>query len=57
VLEVENPICEHKSAVIHSSGVGLSIAKTLCDHYGWTLHDEQDKRSYRVIFSLDGNKN
>ena len=51
IIEISNPPCEHSATLIHSSGVGLSIARTLCDYYGWMLRDEQDATSYRVVFS------
>ncbi len=52
VLEIENPVCEHKTALIHSSGKGLEIARMLCDYYGWRLHTEKDEHRYRVVFSV-----
>lgn len=51
-IEIVNPICEQKSMLIHSSGVGLSIAKTLCDYYGWRLRGTEDKEQYRIVFSI-----
>lgn len=52
VFEITNPVCEQSTPLIHSTGMGLDIARTLCDYYGWRIHDERDEHSYRVIFSL-----
>lgn len=51
-FEIENPICDRNTPIIHSSGIGLEIAKTLCDYYGWQLKDEQDEKHYSATLSL-----
>ncbi len=51
-FEIENPICGQSTPIIHSTGMGLEIAKTLCDYYGWHLKDEYDNKRYSVILSL-----
>lgn len=44
VFEIENPVCDKGTPIIHSTGVGLEIAQTLCDYYGWKLYDMQDEK-------------
>ncbi|HEX5623664.1 MAG TPA: HAMP domain-containing sensor histidine kinase [Sulfuricurvum sp.] len=51
-FEINNPVCGQSTPIIHSAGVGLEIAKTLCDYYGWHLSDVQDEKQYRVTLSL-----
>jgi len=52
VFEIENPVCGRSTPVILQTGVGLEIAQTLCDYYGWKLNDIQDEKSYSVTLSL-----
>lgn len=52
VFEIENPVCDKVVPIIHSTGVGLEIAQTLCDYYGWKLKDIQDEKHYSVTLSL-----
>ncbi|MGA9046313.1 sensor histidine kinase [Sulfuricurvum sp.] len=52
VFEIENPVCDRNTPIIHSTGVGLEIAKTLCDYYGWQLRDVQDEKHYSATLSL-----
>jgi signal transduction histidine kinase len=52
IFEIKNPICDHVAPIIHSTGVGLEIAKTLCDYYGWRLNDVQDEKYYIATLSL-----
>ena len=52
IFEIKNPICDHVAPIIHSTGVGLEIAKTLCDYYGWRLNDVQDEKYYTATLSL-----
>lgn len=53
IFEIENPICaEAATPLIHSTGVGLEIAQTLCDYYGWRLSDVQDEKHYMATLSL-----
>ncbi len=52
VFEIENPVCDKVTPIIHSTGVGLEIAQTLCDYYGWKLHDVQDEKHYMATLSL-----
>jgi len=52
VFEIENPVCDRSTPIIHSTGVGLEIAKTLCDYYGWQLKDEHDDKRYSATLSL-----
>lgn len=52
VFEIENPVCDRSTPIIHSSGVGLEIAQTLCDYYGWQLKDVQDEKHYMATLSL-----
>lgn len=52
IFEIKNPICEYVAPIIHSTGVGLEIAKTLCDYYGWRLNDVQDEKYYIATLSL-----
>lgn len=51
-LEVENPVCDKNTPIIHSSGKGLEIAKTLSDYYQWELYDELSDRAYKVVLKL-----
>lgn len=52
-FEIKNPVCAEKTApLIHSTGMGLEIARTLSDYYGWSVEDEQTTEHYRVTFSL-----
>jgi hypothetical protein len=51
-FEIENPVCDRSSPIISQAGVGLEIAQTLCDYYGWKLNDTQDEKSYSVTLSL-----
>lgn len=54
VLELENRVCIHQSTpLIHSTGVGLEIARTLCEYYGWKLDDIQEETLYRATLTLD----
>lgn len=53
-LKFENPVCGESTPLIHSTGVGLEIARTLCEYYGWSLRDEQDQTFYRAILALEG---
>lgn len=48
VLEIENPTCGQNIPIICSTGKGLEIAQTLCDHYGWELKDQQTTQSYKL---------
>lgn len=52
IFEIKNPMCDHVVPIIHSTGVGLEIAKTLCDYYGWRLNDTQDEKYYTATLSL-----
>lgn len=52
IFEIKNPICDHVAPIIHSTGVGLEIAQTLCDYYGWRLNDAQDEKYYIATLSL-----
>lgn len=52
IFEIKNPICEYVAPIIHSTGVGLEIAKTLCDYYGWRLNDVRDEKYYTATLSL-----
>lgn len=52
IFEIKNPICEYVAPIIHSTGVGLEIAKTLCDYYGWRLNDVRDEKYYIATLSL-----
>lgn len=52
VFEIENPVCGRSTPVIQQAGVGLEIAQTLCDYYGWKLNDIQDEKHYSVTLSL-----
>jgi len=52
-LKFENPVCGESRPLIHSTGVGLDIARTRCEYYGWILRDEQDQSYYRAILSLE----
>ncbi|MDP3267084.1 MAG: HAMP domain-containing sensor histidine kinase [Sulfuricurvum sp.] len=52
VFEIENPVCEKGTPIIHSTGVGLEIAQTLCEYYGWQLSDVQDDKHYMATLSL-----
>lgn len=52
VFEIENPVCDKGTPIIHSTGVGLEIAQTLCDYYGWQLSDVQDDNHYMATLSL-----
>lgn len=51
-FEIENPVCDKSTPIIHQTGVGLEIAQTLCDYYGWQLNDIQDENHYSVTLSL-----
>ena len=51
-FEIENPVCDKSTPIIHQTGVGLEIAQTLCDYYGWQLKDIQDEKHYSVTLSL-----
>ena len=51
-FEIENPVCDRSTPIIHSTGIGLEIAKTLCDYYGWQLQDEHDDKHYSATLSL-----
>lgn len=51
-FEIKNPVCDRSSPIISQAGVGLEIAQTLCDYYGWKLNDIQDEKSYSVTLSL-----
>ena len=51
-FEIENPVCDRSTPIIHSTGMGLEIAKTLCDYYGWQLKDEHDDKHYSATLSL-----
>lgn len=52
IFEIRNPICDQTAPIIHATGVGLEIAKTLCDYYGWRLNDTQDEKHYIATLSL-----
>lgn len=52
IFEIKNPICDQTAPIIHSTGVGLEIAQTLCDYYGWRLNDTQDEKYYIATLSL-----
>ncbi len=52
IFEIKNPICDQVTPIIHSTGVGLEIAQTLCDYYGWRLNDVQDEEYYIATLSL-----
>ncbi len=51
-FEIENPVCDKSTPIIQQAGVGLEIAQTLCDYYGWNLNDIQDEKHYSVTLSL-----
>jgi signal transduction histidine kinase len=52
IFEIKNPMCNHVVPIIRSTGIGLEIAKTLCDYYGWRLNDVQDEKYYTATLSL-----
>jgi len=52
IFEIQNPICDRSTPIIHSTGMGLEIAKTLCNYYGWKLKDEHDNKHYSTTLSL-----
>ena len=52
IFEIENPVCDKSTPVIYQTGVGLEIARTLCDYYGWQLNDIQDENHYSMTLSL-----
>lgn len=52
IFEIKNPICDHVAPIIHSTGVGLEIAQTLCEYYGWRLNDVQNEKYYTATLSL-----
>jgi signal transduction histidine kinase len=52
IFEIKNPICDHVVPIIHSTGVGLEIAQTLCDYYGWRVSVVQDEKHYSATLSL-----
>jgi len=54
IIEIQNRIGNQHHLIIHSSGKGLEIAKTLCDYYGWELNDAQKGEEYNVILRLIG---
>jgi signal transduction histidine kinase len=51
-VQIENHLGGDHPLLIHSSGVGLKIAQTLCEYYGWQMSDEQDETHYRVTLVL-----
>jgi hypothetical protein len=52
VLRIDNPLGGDQLPIIHSSGVGLEIAQTLCEYYGWQMSDTQDETHYGVTLVL-----
>ncbi|MDQ1298419.1 MAG: histidine kinase [Campylobacterota bacterium] len=52
IFEIKNPVCDHVAPMIHSAGIGLKIAQTLCDYYGWRLNGVQDEKHYTATLSL-----
>lgn len=52
VMSVYNQIGSEDKPLIHSSGKGMEIAKTLCDYYGWELRCIQTEKEYKVELRL-----
>lgn len=54
ILTIQNRIGSDDKPLIHSSGKGMEIAKTLCDYYGWYIEDVQTTDEYKVRLSFLG---
>lgn len=53
-LTIKNRMGSGDKPLIHSSGKGMEIAKTLCDYYGWHIEDMQTPDEYTVTLRLLG---
>jgi signal transduction histidine kinase len=53
-ITLHNRIGSDDKPLIHSSGKGMEIAKTLCDYYGWDLNYTQTDQEFTVELKLMG---
>lgn len=53
-LSIANSFGIGDRPLIHSSGKGMEIAKTLCDYYGWDLQFIQTEQEFKVQLKLMG---
>jgi signal transduction histidine kinase len=53
-LTIQNRVGNGEKRLIHSSGKGLEIAKTLCSYYGWKIEEIRNEQDYTIVLRLAG---